>query len=61
MAPVVHLGWVLAAEAAAYAIPLVMCKFAFLVAQAVETGLLRKHIPFLATAHNSDFVATFVA
>ncbi|NJO34462.1 MAG: hypothetical protein HC869_16365 [Rhodospirillales bacterium] len=43
-------------EAVEFAIPLVMCKFAGLIAAATSTGIVQKHIPIFATAHDFDII-----
>jgi hypothetical protein len=48
-----------AQEAAGFAELLVMCKFSGLVEEAVKTGLIKKHVPILATAHDFDIVPRF--
>ena len=49
-----------ASEAASYATPLVMCRFADLIGEAVRAGQDRLQIPILATAHDFDMVARFL-
>lgn len=46
--------------AAEYAILLVLCRFIGLIENAVNTGLIKKGMPILVTAHDSDIVARFI-
>jgi len=50
-----------AEEAAEFAELLVMCKFSGLIEEAVKTGLIKKHVPIFATAHDFDIVPRFTA
>lgn len=47
-------------EAASYATPLVMCRFAELISHAVNSRLVQFRIPILATAHDFDIIPRFL-
>ncbi len=48
-----------AKQAAEFAVPLVMCKFADTIKQAVKAGIATSDISILATAHDFDIIPKF--